>query len=75
MRYKTSGTKRRASQLGIKRDRYHILDDKPDGKVRFYWSVCFEDLKAAAAFTETLEEREYLWGEINKLAASTRRGS
>jgi|GEM_PF-2330201 len=73
--YKTPGMiKRRSSQLGIKRDRYHILEDQVETMERFYWTVCYADLQVAAAFTQTLEERSYLWGEINKMAENTKRG-
>ncbi len=67
---KTPGQiKKRASELGIKRDRWHI-----DEKERFYWTVAYADLQAAAAFTETVKERSYLWREINTMAESTKRG-
>lgn len=68
--YKTPGQiKRRASQLGIKRNRYQIEEQE-----RFYWTVAYVDLQAAAGFTEMIEERSLLWREINNMAANTRRG-
>lgn len=67
---KTPGQiKKRASELGIKRDYWHIHDQE-----RFYWTVAYADLQAAVAFTETLAERSFLWREINNMAASTKRG-
>ena len=71
MPYKTPGMiKSRASTLGIKRDRYHIVDEQE----RFYWTVCYADLQVAAEFTQTIEERSYLWGVINNMAENTKRG-
>ena len=67
---KTPGQiKKRASELGVKRDRWQINDQE-----RFYWTVAYVDLQAAVAFTETLEERSLLWREINNMAANTHRG-
>jgi hypothetical protein len=67
---KTPGQiKKKASELGVKRDRYHIIDTQ-----RFYWTVAYADLQTAVAFTETLAERTLLWREINNMAESTRRG-
>lgn len=67
---KTAGQiKKRAWQSGIKRDYRHI-----DQSERFSWTVCYKDLLALEAFLATDEERIYLWGEVNAMAANTRRG-
>lgn len=67
---KTPGQiKKRASELGVKRDRWHIDDQE-----RFYWTVAYADLQAAVAYTETIAERSLLWREINNMAESTKRG-
>jgi hypothetical protein len=61
--------KKRASQLGVKRDYWHI-----DQSERFYWTVCYNDLAALEAYTRAAEEREYLWRAVNTMAETTRRG-
>jgi hypothetical protein len=67
---KTPGQiKKRAGELRIRRPRWHI-----DETERFYWTVCYADLQAAAAFTETVKERSFLWAEINRMAERTKRG-
>src|SRR5262249_37522803 len=67
---KTPGQiKKRAGELGIRRFRWHI-----DETERFYWTVCYADLQPAAAFTETVKERSFLWREINTMAERTKRG-
>jgi hypothetical protein len=68
--YKTPGQiKKRAMELGIKRDRYNITEQQ-----RFYYTVSYADLQAAAEYTESVAERDMLWEEINAMADSTRRG-
>ena len=67
---KTPGQiKNRAYQKGVKRDFYHIPREE-----RFHWTVSYTDLEAAAAFTESEEERSLLWEEINTMAEQTKRG-
>jgi hypothetical protein len=67
---KTPGQiKNRASKLGVRRPRWSVIESE-----RFYWTVAYADLEAAAKFTETLEERVMLWREINRMAESTKRG-
>lgn len=67
---KTPGQmKKRANQLGIKRDYWHI-----DQSERFYWTVCYKDLAALEAYTSDAEERDYLWRAVNQMAAHTKRG-
>ncbi len=68
--YKTTGQiKKRASELGVKRDYWHI-----DQTERFYWTVCFADLQAVAQFAGTTRERDFLYKEINRMAQETKRG-
>ena len=62
--------KMRASQLGVRRPRWGVIELEP----LYWWTVTYSDLSAAAAFTETLEERVMLWREINRMAESTKRG-
>jgi hypothetical protein len=62
--------KKRASELGVKRDRYHITEERP----LYWWTVTYADLQAVAQFTESEQERELLWGEINAIAERTHRG-
>jgi hypothetical protein len=67
---KTPGQmKKRANQLGIKRDYWHI-----DQTERFYWTVCYKDLAALEAYTGDAEERDYLWRAVDRMAETTRRG-
>ena len=67
---KTPGQmKKRANQLGAKRDYWHI-----DQSERFHWTVCYKDLAALEAYTGDTEERDYLWRAVNRMAESTRRG-
>ena len=67
---KTPGQmKKRANQLGVKRDYWHI-----DQSERFHWTVCYKDLAALEAYTGDAEERDYLWRAVNTLAENTRRG-
>jgi len=67
---KTPGQmKKRANQLGVKRDYWHI-----DQSERFYWTVCYKDLAVLEAYTSSEEERHYLWGAVNRMAENTKRG-
>jgi hypothetical protein len=61
--------KKRAWQLGVKRDYWHIEETE-----RFYWTVSYKDLQIAAQYTDSAKERAFLWHEINTLAEHTRRG-
>jgi hypothetical protein len=67
---KTPGQmKKRAWELGIRRDYRHI-----DQTGRFTWTVCYKDLLALEAFVTNAEEREYVQREVNTLAENTKRG-
>ncbi len=67
---KTAGhIKKRASQLGVKRDYWHITEGK-----RFHWNVCYNDLVAVSEFAESEEERAFLWREVNRMAEETKQG-
>ncbi len=69
--HKTPGQiKKRARELGVKRDRWHIEEQQ-----RFYWTVCFADLQAVTQFAGTPQERDFLYNEINRMAQETKRGS
>src|SRR6266568_5039979 len=68
---KTPGQiKKRARELGVKRDRWHIEEQQ-----RFYWTVCFADLQAVTQFAGTPQERDFLYNEVNRMAQQTKRGS
>ncbi|MGH2495796.1 MAG: hypothetical protein ACRDIV_13945 [Ktedonobacteraceae bacterium] len=41
---------------------------------KFHWTVTYLDLQQAAAFTETVKEREFLWAQLNEMAKSTKKG-
>src|SRR6266852_38838 len=54
--YKTPGQiKKRAWELGVKRDYWHIEDTE-----RFYWTVSYKDLQIAAQYTDSAKERAFL---------------
>lgn len=59
----------KACALGVQRDYRHM---EKGGK--FHWTVTYLDLQQAAAFTENIKEREFLWREINAMAERTRKG-
>lgn len=59
----------KACAFGVQRDYRHM---EKGGK--FHWTVTYLDLQSAAAYTEQVNEREFLWGEINEMAKSTKKG-
>ena len=59
--------KNRASELSIRRDGWHC------GQENYAFTITYNDLLAAAAFTETVKERQLLWRKINELALQTKR--
>jgi hypothetical protein len=62
--------KKRAWQLGVKRDYRHI-----DQTGRFHGNVCYNDLQAVAQFAGDEEEKLWLWGEVNRMSEETRQGA
>jgi len=67
---KTPGMiKNRAYHLHVRRQR------NMRGGERFFWTVCYADLQAAAQFTETTIEKDFLFSQINRMAEETKKGN
>ena len=61
--------KSRACELGVRRDTWDT-----SGNEQFDRTITYNDLQAAAAFTETTRERHLLWRKINEMASRAKRG-
>src|SRR6266568_1530663 len=64
-----SQIKSRACEVGVRRDTWDT-----SGNEQFDRTITYNDLQAAAAFTETTRERHLLWRKINEMASRAKRG-